>query len=100
MASGFPDWTTGAFTSAKNSELKQVSASDSETTTSFTNRIKSILIYNDGPNPVFVNFDATATTSSFKIPAKAWLNIDLEIQSLHSITATGETASLFVIGTY
>ena len=100
MASEFPDWQIRAFTSAENFQQLKISATDSEVTSSFSQQIKSILVYNDGVNPVHLNFDATATTNSMKVVAKAWLTIDLNLKDLHTICATGETATLFVIGTF
>ena len=100
MTSGFPDFQFRAFTSAENFEQKKISATSSEATTSFTQSVKAVLIYNDGNNPVHINFNATATTNSFKIPSKAWLMIDLNFIDLHTICATGETATLYALGTY
>lgn len=100
MAVGFPDWTGRAFTSAENFEQKKISATDSEATTSFTQEIKAVLIYNDGNNPCHINFGATATTSSMKLVSKAWLTVDLQFTDLHTICATGETSTLFVVGTF
>ena len=100
MTSGFPDFQFRAFTSAENFEQKKISATSTEATTSFTLAVKAVLIYNDGNNPVHINFDATATTNSFKIPSKAWLIIDLNFTHLHTICATDETATLYALGTY
>lgn len=100
MTSGFPDYQIRAFTSAENFEQKKISATATEAATSFTQAIKSILIYNDGANPVHLNFGATATTNHMKLVAKAWLVIDLNFTDLHTICATGETATLYCVGTY
>lgn len=100
MASGFPDWQIRAFTSSENSEQLKISATDTEATTSFSQEVKSILVYNDGNNPVHLNFGATATTDSMKLVSKAWFSADLKLTDLHTICATGETATLFVIGLY
>ncbi len=100
MVSGFPDYTSRAFTSAENSEQLKISATASEATSSFAQEVKSFLIYNDGNNPVHLNYDATATTNSFKLVAKAWQFLDLKLTDVHTICATGETATLFVIGLF
>jgi len=100
MPGDFPDWQQRIFSSAESFEQKKISATDSEATTSFSQEVSSVLIYNDGNNPCHVNFDATATTSTMKIVAKAWFSADLKLTDLHTICATGETATLFVIGLY
>ena len=100
MASGFPDYQSRIFTSAKNFEQKKISATATEATTSFTKQVKSLLIYNDGVNVCHINFDATATTNHIKLPAKAWLVVDLQLTDVHTICATGETATLYCIGLY
>jgi len=100
MTSGFPDYQIRAFTSAENFEQKKISATSTEATTSFTQAVKSVLIYNDGNNPVHLNFGATATTNHIKLVSKAWLVIDLNFTALHTICATGETATLYCVGTY
>jgi len=100
MVSGFPDWQLRAFTSAKNFEQQKISATAVESTNSFTLQIKSCFIYNDGVNPVHLNFDATATTNHVKIVSKAWLFIDLEMTDIHAICAAGETATVYAVGFY
>lgn len=100
MASGFPDWQNRVFTSAENFEQKKISATGSEATTSFSQQVKSVLIYNDGANAVHVNLDSTATTNNMKIVSKAWFSADIVHTDIHTICATGETATLFVIGTF
>ena len=71
-----------------------ISASDSETTVDLGEKYTTHLIINDGPNSVYVNFDATATTSSIEIKAGEVLRIDYEFKVLHVICASGETASV------
>jgi len=100
MTSGFPDFQFRAFTSAENFEQKKISATATEATTSFTQQVKGLLIYNDGVNPCHVNFDATATTNHIKIPPKAGFIIDLKLIDIHTICASGETATLYCIGLY
>ena len=100
MTSGFPDFQFRAFTSAENFEQKKISATATEATTSFSQAVKSVLIYNDGINACHINFGATATTNHVKLPAKAWLVIDLNFTDIHTKCATGETSTLYCIGTY
>ncbi|RLE52579.1 MAG: hypothetical protein DRJ26_04570 [Candidatus Methanomethylicota archaeon] len=77
----------------------KISASDTETVTTLTETYTSHIIYNDGPYPVYVNFDATATTNNFKIPAGSSLSINLEFKSLHLICASGENATVYWLAT-
>lgn len=100
MTSGFPDWQKRIFSSAENFEQVKISATSTEATTSFGQQVKSILIYNDGNNAVHVNFDSTATTNNMKIVPKAWFVTDLKLTDIHTICASGETATLFCMGTY
>ena len=100
MASGFPDYQIRAFTSAENFEQVKISATSTEATTSFSQGVKSVLIYNDGINPVHLNFDAAATTDHIKIPAKAWFVSDLNFTDIHTKCASGETATLYCVGIY
>jgi len=100
MPGDFPDWQQRIFSSAENFEQLKISATATEATTSFAQQVSSVLIYNDGNNPCHLDFDATATTSEFKLVAKAWFIADLKLTDLHTICATGETATLFVIGLY
>ena len=100
MTKGFPDYQSVMFTSSESFEQKKISATATEATTSFTKQVKSLLIYNDGVNACHMNFDATATTNHIKLPAKAWLVIDLKLTDVHTKCATGETATLYCIGLY
>lgn len=100
MASGFPDFTPRMFTSASNFEQLRVVAAAAEATTSFTQQVKSVLIYNDGPNPVHINFDAVATLLTFILPSKSWFVADIEFTDVHTICAAGETGTCYILGTY
>ncbi len=100
MASGFPDFTPRMFTSAENFEQMKIAATAVEATNSFTQQVKSILVYNDGVNPVHINFDAVATTNHILLPAKSWFVADLQVTDLHTICAAGHTATVYVLGTY
>jgi len=100
MTSGFPDYQIRAFTSAENFEQLKVAATAVEATNSFSQGVKSVLVYNDGVNPVHINFDALATTNHIKLPAKSWFVADLKVTDLHTICAAGHTATVYVLGTY
>ena len=75
--------------------ISKISASDTESVTTLTENYTSHIIYNDGPDAVYVNFDETATTDSFKIPAYSSLSLDLEFKSLHVICAATESATVY-----
>ena len=75
--------------------ISKISASDTETSKTLAENYTSHVIYNDGPDAVYVEFDTTATTNSFKIPALSALSVDLEFKSLHCICASGETATVY-----
>ena len=100
MATGFPDFQSRAFTSADNLEQQKISATDLESTNSFSQEIKSVLIHNSGASSVHLNFDAIATSNHLKIPVNSWFSVDLRFTDIHAICATNETATLYCIGTY
>jgi len=100
MASGFPDFTPRVFTSATNFEQLKIVAGAVEATNSFTQQIKSVFVYNNGVNPVHLNFDAVATTNHVMVPAKAWVFLDLQMTDLHTICAAGHAATIFAVGFY
>ena len=80
---------------ATQHNISKISASDTEGNTTLSESYTSHLIYNDGPNAVYLEFDTTATTNSFKVPAGSALSLDLEFQSLHYICASGESATVY-----
>ncbi len=100
MASGFPDFTPRMFTSAENFEQVRIAAIAGDNTGTFTQQVKSVLLYNDGPNPIHVNFDAVAVATDFMVPAKAWLFIDLQMIVLHAFLAAMHTATVYLVGFY
>lgn len=100
MASGTPDYSPRIITSAESVEQKKVSVTASDSTATFTQKVRAYVVYNDGPNAVHINYDATATTNLFKIPAKAWKMLDIPVTVLHFICATGETATVYCEGVY
>ena len=98
MTSGSPDYQPRIISSASSDEQIKISASQADSSGSFSQIVKATLFYNDGPNAVHYNRDAAATTSKFKVPAKSWLMIDVPMTTPHFICATGETATVFCIG--
>ena len=69
-----------------------------ESTATFSTQRKSCLIYNDGPNPIHINFDTTATVNNFIIPSKWSISIVFPVRVLHFICDAGQTATIYVIG--
>ena len=69
-----------------------------ERTATFSTQRKSCLIYNDGPNPVHINFDATATTNNFIVPSKWSMSIVFPVTVLHFICDVAETCTLYILG--
>lgn len=100
MASGTPDWSPRIISSASNSEQLKISVTSSDSSDSFTQQVRSIWMYNDGPNAVHFNEDAVSTTSKAKIPAKAWIVLDIPITTPHFICASSETATIYCIGVF
>lgn len=95
-----PIKTIDVFTSGSADEQEVASVTDSDTAATFDQQVKSYFVYNDGPNAVHYKRDAAATTSNFKIPAKAWLMDDIPVTALHFICASGETATVYAKGNY
>ena len=62
----------------------------------FSSQRKSCLIYNDGPNAVHINFDATATTQNFIIPAKWSMQIVFPVTVLHFVS--DGTSTIYILG--
>jgi len=100
MVSGHADYSVRAFTSAVSREQIKILATAVEATSSFSQEVKSVLIYNDGVNPCHIEFDATANLNHMKLPAKAWLIVDLNLTQVHTICAAGYTATLYCMGLY
>lgn len=100
MASGAPDYSQIIISSGSNFEQVKIAATAVEATTSFTQKVKSVLFYNDGANPVHLNFDAAATVNHFKLVAKAWFFIDIPFTDIRTICAAGHTATLYCIGVF
>ena len=100
MASGFPDFTPRMFTSAANFEQVRIAAAAGDNLGTFTQQVKSVLLYNDGPNPIHVDFDAVAVATDFMVPAKSWCFVDLQMTVVHAFLAAAHTATVYLIGFY
>ncbi len=100
MTSGSPDWQPRIISSADDKEDLKISVTDADSSSAFAQEVQTIFIYNDGPNDVFFNNDAASTTSKTLIKAKAWMSLDLKITTPHFICASGETATVYVVGLF
>lgn len=100
MASGFPDFTPRVFTSAQNHEQVRIAAVAGDNLGTFFQQVKSFWLFNTGPNPIHVEFDAVAVATDAEVPAKSWIFIDLETTVVHAFCAVGHTATVYLIGFY
>ena len=98
MAHIRPDIINVYTTSRVVQDLSPLAVTDADTTATFSSQRKSCLIYNAGPNDVHINFDATATTSNFRIPSLDALQIVFPVSVLHFICAAGQTCTLDILG--
>ena len=93
-----PDIINVYTTSRVVQDLSPVAVTAVDTTATFVSQRKSCLIYNLGPNDVHINFDATATTTNFAIPALDALQIVFPVTVLHFICNAGQTCTLHILG--
>lgn len=85
-------------TSTVVQDLSPLNVGATEVTGTFSSQRKSCLIYNDGPNDVHINFDATATTNNFIIPALDALQIVFPVRVLHFICDAGNNCTIYILG--
>lgn len=97
---GYPDWRKPVVPGLNSDEQVKVSATATATSGTFSQQVKTWIIYNDGPNPVYIDKDSTATTNSFKVPAKSYFGIAVATTYISFICATGETATVYLWGFY
>ncbi len=100
MPSGSPDWSPRIVSSGSSDEQLKIDVTAIDSHDSFSQQVKSIMIYNDGPNAVHYKRDAAAVTSNQKIPAKSWLTLDVPITTPHFICKAGEIATVYCIGVF
>ena len=100
MAVGAPDYIPRMFISGQSSQQVKVSVTDSDTTGTFSQEVKSFLLFNYGANDVHFELDATSTTNKFIVPNKSWIFVDLPVTVVHLICAAGETATCYLLGVY
>lgn len=100
MATGYPDYSGLVITSAPNMEQKKVSVTDTEVSVTFSQPVKSWLVYNDGPAPVHFSTTSGVSTNNFKIPSGSYYGVDLNVTKLYFICPTGKTATVYVVAVY
>lgn len=100
MAIGVSSGTEIVFLSGDNFEQQKISATENEATTSFTQTVRSVHLYNDGADAVHIHLDATATTNHYKLTANSSVTLNIICTDVHTICAAGETATIYVIGVY
>lgn len=100
MVSGGPDYSIHTITTGSDSEQLKISVSDSDSSGTFTQGVKSWLLFNDGPNTVRVNEDSAATTNHFPVPNKSWIFVDVPTLAIHAVCAAGESATVYVWGVF
>ena len=98
MTSGFADWTRVMFGTSSSIEQKKLYVTDTETSTSFSAIVKWIMIYNSGPCETHINFDDTATTEHFLLPAGAFIFLGLKLISVHAVCPSGKSTTLYIMG--
>ena len=100
MASGSPDYSPRIVSSGSASQNAKASVTDSETVVTFSQRVLSFLIYNDGVNAVHVSRATNVDTDDFKIPAGSFWAVDVPTTSIYLICASGETATCYLVGIF
>ena len=100
MASGSPDWSPRIVSSGSSDEQIKIAVTAIDSSDSFSQQVKSMMIYNDGPNAVHYNRNAAATTDTHKIPAKSYFMADVPVTTPHFVCAAGETATVYCYGVF
>ena len=100
MAVGSPDYQPRMISTATSDEQLKIAVTDSDSSASFTQQVKSVLLYNDGPNTVHYNRDATSTTNKLIIRPRSAIVVDVPITTPHFICASGETATVYCLGVF
>lgn len=88
------------FTASKGKEILRPTVIGAiEVTVSFVRAMNSVLILNEGPDSVYVDFDTVVgIATGFPIPAGTWWSGDVPITVIHLICNVGETANVSIIG--
>lgn len=85
-----------------NKESLSLSVTDSSSNVSFTNTTsyKDIILTNTGPNNIYLNFGATATTSNMILRPSKSLSLMTNKYQISAICATGLTSTLRILGVF
>lgn len=100
MASGTPDWSPKIISSGSDDEQLKIDVTDSDSSESFSQEVRSMLVTNDGPNAVHYKRNAAADTNNFKLPARSWFIADVPITTPHFICESGQTATIYCLGVF
>jgi len=98
MPGDMPDWYTKAFTSSAEEEQEKASVTATETVITFSASVHSWCLYNDGPNACHYALATGVTTDNFKVPPRAGIVRDTPTTKIYLICATGQTATVYVVG--
>lgn len=79
-------------------EQETLSVTATAGSVSYSEEKDNHIIKNIGSNVVYVNFDAAATTSSWKIDPSDFLVFDGEATAIHAICDTALTSTIRIIG--
>jgi len=100
MTSGTPDHSTRLISSASADEQIKIDVTDADSSGSFSQEVRSMYVYNDGPSVVHYNRTAAATTDNIPIPAKSWIAIDVPVTTPHFICAAAGGATVYCLGVF
>ena len=82
-----------------NTEVLNLSVSDTSSSVSFTTASVLTTIKNIGSNKCFFNLNATATTDHFQLDPDDEITIGYDsVSAVHAICNSGETTTLRIIG--
>jgi len=79
-------------------EQLKISATQADASATYGTNRQYHLIQNSGPNIVYINFDATATTSSFQLNPNKYIEVYGVSNTIHAICNTGLTATVRIWG--
>ena len=102
VTSGMPSDANGyeieCYTGSQSDSYTLVAATDSGTNLQFSQQVFKVILYNAGPNLLYVDFDAVASTADFPIPSGASLTVPRQCRTVHAYSAGAPT--LYVLGLY
>jgi hypothetical protein len=98
MAIGGPDYGKRTITSGGLHEQLNVSVTEADSIGTFTVPVSSVLIRNRGPQPIYFELNAAATTDEMILYAREWVCINRMVETVHLICAAGGTATVNLLG--